>query len=49
MCDMCDIQQYVPIWLGHMVTKIEEGIIHRLGEGFYQHKILSPQVILYSI
>ena len=27
----------------------EEGIIHRLGEAFYQHKILLPQVILYSI
>ena len=27
----------------------EEGIIHHLGEGFYQHKIPLPQVILYSI
>ena len=27
----------------------EEGIIYRLGEGFYKHKILRPQVILYSI
>ena len=27
----------------------EEGIIHRLGEGFYQHKILPMQAILYSI
>ena len=27
----------------------EEGIIHPLGEGFYQYKILRPQVILYSI
>ena len=25
----------------------EEGIIHHLGEGFYQYKILRPQVIFY--
>ena len=38
---------------GSSITSIqlysEEEIIHRLGEGFYQHKILRPQVILYSI
>ena len=38
-------------WVRGYVTSLqlfsEEGIIHRLGEGFYQHKFLRPEVILY--